>query len=67
MFLIGAAGVGGDDMLKAGMISLVGLAILGVSALFEGRRNDKTSINSKRHRRNLQYFRKHGIQSHKAA
>ncbi len=39
MFAIGAAGVGGDDMLKAGLICLVGLAVLGVSVFLEGRRN----------------------------
>lgn len=38
MFVIGAAGVGGDDMLKAGMISLAGLMIIGVSALVERRK-----------------------------
>lgn len=67
MFIIGAAGVGGDDMLKAGMISLVGLAVLGVSALLEGRQHDKTSFNSKRYRRDIQCVRKHGVQNHKAA
>lgn len=67
MFVIGAAGVGGDDMLKAGMISLVGLAVLGASVLLEGRRHDKTSFNSKRYRRNVQYIREQSLSNNKAA
>ena len=67
MFVIGAAGVGGDDMLKAGVICLVGAAVLGTSALLEGRRHDKTSIKRKRYCRDMQRVRKHGVQNHKAA
>lgn len=66
MFVIGAAGMDGD-MFKAGLICLVGLVVLGVSALLEGRRHDKTSVKRKRYCRDMQRVRKHGVQNHKAA
>ena len=67
MFVIGAAGVGGDDMLKAGLICLVGLAVLGVSALMERRSYGKASINSKRYCRDMQCVREQSLFNHKAA
>ena len=67
MFVIGAAGVGGDDMLKAALICIVGLAVLGVSAFMERRSYDKASINSKRYRRNVQYFREQSLSNNKTA
>ena len=67
MFVIGAAGVEGKDMIRSALICFAGLLVLGITTLLERKQYDKASINSKRCSRDLQRVRKHGVQNHKAA
>ena len=68
MFVIGAAGVDGDDMIKSALICFAGLVVLAVSAWRERRKQyDTAGIKSKRNSGNVPNIRKQGLRNNKAA
>ena len=67
LFMIGSAGMDSQNVTVPTTMVLMGLSIIGVTALLERRKHGKANVNSQRYFRDVQYLRKHGVQNNKAA
>lgn len=69
LFLLGAGGMDSPNMAVPAVMVLVGLAMVGISALKERRKKgyDETGINSERHCGDVQHIREQKLHHNKTA